>query len=64
MHSSYETAGSKDTEDFANICRRFFSTKFMRNDEGGFRLDKAARAHKPGNGGARNLSKRTSRFTK
>ncbi len=64
MHSSYETAGAQDTEDFAKICRQFYSTKFMRNDEGGFRLDKAARAHRPGNGGARNISKRSSRFTK
>ena len=25
MHSAYETAGTKDTVDFINVCRKFFS---------------------------------------
>jgi aspartyl aminopeptidase len=62
MHSAYETAGSRDTEDFVRISRRFYSTKFMRNSDGGFRLDKAARAHKPSGGSAKNIKRRANKL--
>lgn len=31
MHSSFETAGVKDTEDFAEICRVFYSSQVLKN---------------------------------
>ncbi len=33
MHSAYETAGVKDTEDFIKICEKFFTLKFTKIDD-------------------------------
>ncbi|MBE6878198.1 MAG: M18 family aminopeptidase [Ruminococcaceae bacterium] len=32
MHSCFETAGVKDTEDFAAICRKFYSSSIVKNE--------------------------------
>ncbi len=32
MHSCFETAGVKDTEDFAAICKKFYSTSVVKKD--------------------------------
>ena len=34
MHSAFETAGVKDTEDFAEICRVFYSTSIVKTENG------------------------------
>ncbi|MBP1551300.1 MAG: M18 family aminopeptidase, partial [Oscillospiraceae bacterium] len=31
MHSSFETAGAKDTEDFAAICKVFYESTTVKN---------------------------------
>ncbi len=33
MHSAYETAGVKDTEDFIRICEKFFSVKITKDKD-------------------------------
>ncbi len=34
MHSAYETAGVKDSEDFISICKKFYETKITRKNGG------------------------------
>ena len=38
MHSAFETAGVKDTEDFVNICRRFFSVGVKKQGDDTFTI--------------------------
>ena len=39
MHSAYETAGVKDTEDFVKICRRFFGTRIVKDGDDTYILE-------------------------
>ena len=34
MHSCFETAGVNDTEDFAQICKKFYSTSIVKTENG------------------------------
>ena len=39
MHSAYETAGVKDTEDFIKICEKFFTLKFTKTEDHSYTVE-------------------------
>jgi len=39
MHSAYETAGVKDTEDFIKICKKFFEIRIEKNRDNSYTVE-------------------------